>query len=79
MTGFDPNQWLTTSEAAELTGYTRAHIRRMLIAKQIEGIKRGRDWLINRESILDHKRRMDALGPKKHSPIGHEDDSKAGD
>ena len=68
MTGFDPNQWLTTSEAAELTGYTRAHIRLLLRREQIEGVKRGRDWLVSRESLLDHKRRMDALGAQKHSP-----------
>ena len=78
MTGFDPNQWLTTSEAAALTGYTRAHIRGLLLSERITGVKRGRDWLVDRESLLDHKRRMDALGSKKHSPIGHEDD-KAGD
>ena len=73
MTGLNPNQWLTTSEAAELTGYNKSYLRRLLRKGHIEGVKRGRDWLLSRQSVLEHKRRMDALGTQKHSPKQHDE------
>lgn len=42
---------LTTAEAARLIGVTPAHLRRMLIAGEVRGQKRGRDWTIDAEDI----------------------------
>ena len=63
-----PEGWITTSEAAELTGYEQAYFR--ILAKQgkVAAIKVGRDWLLDRESLLAYKARMDVLGPQKHNP-----------
>jgi excisionase family DNA binding protein len=63
-----PEGWITTSEAAELTGYEQAYFR--ILAKQgkVAAIKVGRDWLLDRESVLAYKARMDVLGPQKHNP-----------
>lgn len=61
--------WIATREAAELTGYHIKYIRHL--ARQgdrIEARKVGRDWLINLESLLAYKARMDALGNAKHDP-----------
>jgi len=60
--------WITTREAAALTGYTTAYIRQLAIRGRVEAQKVGRDWLISRESLLAYKRKMDALGPQKHNP-----------
>lgn len=60
--------WITTDEAAALTGYTRAHIRVLARGGSVEAVKAGRDWLVDRQSVIEHKREMDALGDAKHSP-----------
>ena len=41
--GFNPTEWITTKEAAELTGYSPVTLRQFAREGRIEGIKRGRD------------------------------------
>ena len=60
--------WITTIEAANLTGYTIVYIRRLARIRRVEAVKTGRDWLILRSSLLAYKARMDVLGPQKHNP-----------
>jgi excisionase family DNA binding protein len=55
---FNPTEWITTKEAAELTGYHAVHIRRLLREGTIEGRKFGRDWMIDRESPQEYTGRM---------------------
>ena len=42
----DTKRDLTTKELAELAGVDPSRIRQLLLAKKIEGYKRGRDWFI---------------------------------
>jgi excisionase family DNA binding protein len=65
---FNPTEWITTKEAAELTGYHTVHVRRLLREGRVEGKKFGRDWMISRESIQEYKDQMKELGPSKHDP-----------
>jgi excisionase family DNA binding protein len=65
---FNPNEWITTKEAAELTRYHPTHIRWLIREDRIEGRKLGRDWLIDRESLEEYARNMKSLGPAKHDP-----------
>ncbi len=60
--------WITTDVAQALTGYSRAYMRMLANQGQIEAHKVGRDWLVNEESLLAYKARMDALGTQKHNP-----------
>jgi excisionase family DNA binding protein len=60
--------WITTDEAAALTGYEPAYLRRLLNQGRIPARKVGRDWLVNRDALLAHKAQMDALGKSKHDP-----------
>jgi excisionase family DNA binding protein len=60
--------WITTSEGAELTGYSTAYVRILAGAKRIRTRRVGRDWLVSREDLLAHKARMDSLGDQKHNP-----------
>ena len=62
------NDWITTQQAASLTGYSQLHIRRLAASEAIKAFKRGRDWFIGRESLLAYKRKMNGLGTLKHSP-----------
>jgi excisionase family DNA binding protein len=61
-------QWITTTQGRTLTGYSQAYVRQIARDDRITAQKLGRDWLINRESLLAYKRRMDRLGPQKHNP-----------
>jgi len=60
--------WLTTTGAAELTGYNVKYLRWLINQGRIEARKVQRDWLVNKESLLAYKARMDALGAQKHNP-----------
>jgi len=60
--------WVSTKEAAALTGYTIYYIRHLIKRGRVEARKVGRDWLILRSSLLAYKARMDTLGTQKHNP-----------
>jgi excisionase family DNA binding protein len=61
-------EWVNTAEGAELTGLSVDYVRRLARAGRIEARKVGRDWLIERASLLAFKATMDALGSDKHNP-----------
>lgn len=66
---------MTTSEASKALGYTIQHIRLLVRQGRLRGSKIGRDWMILRESVVDHltRREMAPLipGPKRgRPPIG---------
>ena len=60
--------WINTIEAAQLTGYSQAYVRQLARKGQVEARKVSRDWLINRDELLEYKTRMDRLGAGKHNP-----------
>jgi len=61
-------EWITTAEAAELTGYDPAHIRWLVREGHVKGKKFGRDWMVDHADLLTYKRQMDSLGTAKHNP-----------
>ncbi len=65
----DLSGWLTSSEAARLTGYNLEYIRRLVRAKKIEAKKWGRDWMISRASILRYKEMEKRRGPRKDDKV----------
>lgn len=64
------SDWLTTEEAANLTGYHPDHLRRLWRAGRIEGCMLGHSLLISRASLLAHKRKARAGRPKSKSIEG---------
>jgi excisionase family DNA binding protein len=60
--------WLTTRAAQQLTGYSRAYLRKLALRRRIPALKAGRDWLLHRESLLEHQTQMQALGEQRHNP-----------
>jgi hypothetical protein len=60
--------WVNTSQAAEVSGYTVQHIRRLATRGQVVGKQVGRDWLVDRVSLLQYKAKMARLGSDKHNP-----------
>lgn len=66
--------WITTGEAAELSGYHIYYLRELIRAGKIAAVKKGYAWWVDRRSLLifiktamksEDKRR----GGRRHSPI----------
>ena len=73
--------WIPTTEAATLTGYTVRYIQQLAREGIIEAQKiTPHAWLVNRDSILAYKQRMEEMGTEKFSPRRNPDwiDSKRG-
>lgn len=54
---------LTSTQAAELGGYTRDHIGLLLRRKIVQGKKVGRDWLVDASSLEGYVKRKPRPGP----------------
>ncbi len=65
---FDPIQWITTGEAAELTGYSTSNFRKAIGRRLLLAKKRGRDWFLDRGEVLHYAEVMRQLGSTKHNP-----------
>lgn len=65
---FNPTEWITTKEAAELTGYSSVTLRWLVREGRIKGRKRGRDWFLDKEGVLSYVEEMKRLGTAKHDP-----------
>ena len=59
--------WITSREAADVTGYTKEYLRQRARAGTFKAKKMLGRWLFHEESLLEHKRRMDALGKQKYA------------
>ena len=57
--------WITTEQAAELSGYHPDTIRELLRNGQVNGRKWGRDWQVSRASLLAYIRNVGKLGEKR--------------
>jgi excisionase family DNA binding protein len=58
-------EWITTSEAAELSGYTLDHLRALIREKKITARKFGIVWQIDRKSVIAYLRKMEELGERR--------------
>jgi excisionase family DNA binding protein len=57
--------WITTEEACELSGYHPDHIRELLRERRLKGRKFGPVWQISRKSLFTYLERMKSLGEKR--------------
>jgi hypothetical protein len=58
--------YVDTKRAAELTGYTRQHLRRLAREDQIVSSKQGIFIFLSLESLMVYKAEMEKLGTKKY-------------
>ena len=65
---FNPTEWITTKEAAELTGYSVRYLRQLINEGRIKAVKWSRVFFVNRESVVAYADEMRRLGPAKHNP-----------
>jgi excisionase family DNA binding protein len=68
-------EWITTEQAAELTGYTTVHIRRLAREDRFDTLKVGNTWLLRRADVLKHYHAMEALGSSKYDPTRKDHDA----
>jgi excisionase family DNA binding protein len=64
----NPVEGITSAEAAQLADYHVKYIRRLVKEGKIAGVKRGRDWWIDKASVEAYVNEMKQLGSAKHDP-----------
>jgi len=58
--------WITTAEAAKLSGYHAKYIPRLIQAGKVEGRRFGHAWQVSRESLLEYLKKQE--GKEKRGP-----------
>lgn len=59
------DDWITTREAARLSGYSAYHIRELISSRRIKAQKFGEVWQVSRSSLLAYIRQAKILGAKR--------------
>jgi excisionase family DNA binding protein len=63
--------WLTTFEAAALSGYNPDYIRQLIRSKKVQGRKWGLAWQVSRQSLENYMATAEKTGERrgpKHDP-----------
>lgn len=64
----DFTEWITTKEAAELTGYSIQYVRRLVRQERVKARKWANTWMIDKDALFSYKEKMDGLGDNKFDP-----------
>jgi hypothetical protein len=59
------DDWITTRQAAGLSGYTMQHVRLLIGRGDVRGQRWGRDWQVSRRSLLAYVRQREQAGKKR--------------
>ena len=70
-----PEGWLTTSEAAELTGYGTQRIRQLAREGRVRAVKIGHQWWVHKKALLEHHATIKP-GPKAKRERGRKTGGK---
>jgi len=57
--------WLTTYEAVQISGYELDYIRKLVRAKKITGRKWGQSWQVSRKSLQEFIKSKKQQGEKR--------------
>jgi excisionase family DNA binding protein len=57
--------WLTTYEAVQISGYELDYIRKLVRAKKITGRKWGQSWQVSRKSLQEFIKNREQQGEKR--------------
>jgi excisionase family DNA binding protein len=61
-------EWLTTEQAAELSGYHTEYIRQIIKAGKIQAKKFGPVWQVDKQSLLAYLKEAREKGDKRWGP-----------
>ena len=59
------DDWLTSTEAAEIRGYHVERIRELLREEKIKGRKWGQAWMISRDSLMSYVHKIEKQGARR--------------
>jgi excisionase family DNA binding protein len=57
--------WITTKQAAEMSGYSAYHIRELINTGKVKAQKFGEVWQIDRRSLLAYLKVAEKQGAKR--------------
>jgi hypothetical protein len=57
--------WLTTYEAARISGYNPDYIRQLIRSEKVLGRKWGLAWQVSWKSLEEHKKKTEKLGERR--------------
>ncbi len=60
-----PDEWITTKEASELSGYHPVHLRRLIRAGLLNARKFGIVWQVERKSLIAYMRAAEQSEDKR--------------
>ncbi|MBE0410728.1 MAG: helix-turn-helix domain-containing protein [Anaerolineales bacterium] len=69
----DVNDWLTTSEAAWLSGYHPERIRELVREEIIKSRKFGPVWQVSRKSLMKYLKESRMSGDRRRGPKSKQD------
>jgi len=58
-------EWLTTYDAANISGYNPDYIRQLIRSKKVLGRKWGPSWQVSRQSLIAYLANTEKLGEKR--------------
>ena len=58
--------WISTHEAAQLSGYNVQYIRRLIRNQLLQAEKKGNSWWVDRQSLLEYKQKAEASEDQRH-------------
>jgi hypothetical protein len=61
-------EWVNVDEAVDISGYNPEYIRRLIRTKQIVAEKKGRDWWVDRSSLLVYLKKASSSGDRRRGP-----------
>ena len=61
-------EWLTTAEGAELSGYHTEYIRQIIKAGKVHARKFGPGWQVSKQSLLDYLQAAREKGDNRWGP-----------
>ena len=62
------DEWLTTEQAAELSGYHVNYLRKLIRRGDIVGRKLSFLWLVHRQSLVDYMAQAEQSDDKRRGP-----------
>lgn len=61
-------EWITTREAAELSGYHPEYLRELIREKRVRGRKFGIVWQVDKQSLLSYLQTGQQSADKRRGP-----------
>lgn len=63
--------WITTREAVQISGYHLDHIRRLIRSGSVKGRKVVIVWLVNRASLMSYLQKQEKQGERRGRKPDH--------